>query len=155
MRAIILALGAVIGLSAHISLADTAASSGSPLRVPHVVARPSWLVKPTQAELQWAYPNDALRKNINGFARLGCVVTASGEAVNCQVLSEEPDGAGFGQAALKLTPRFRFQPQTVDGVAVGGANIVIPVRFEIPPSPRPGWLHRLVHPVQPADAPAP
>jgi TonB family protein len=153
MRAIVLVLGAAFALSANTTQAESEAAIGQPAPAPHAVTPPDWLVKPTQAELQWAYPRDALRRNINGYARLGCVVTASGQAVGCQILSEEPQGAGFGQAALDLTPRFRFRPSTVDDVPVGGARIVIPIRFAIPPPGR-GWFANLLHPGKPADAPA-
>lgn len=115
-------------------------------------------MKPTEADVQWAYPARAQRRRIDGFAKLGCVVTAAGAAVDCRILSETPEGAGFGLAALKLSPRFQFRPETVDGVAVGGAKIIIPFRFELPPDnqPRgPAWLDRLLHRPPPADTPSP
>ena len=58
-----------------------------------------------------------------------CRVTEQGTLADCSVVSEDPPGEGFGEAALKLSGGFRMEPKTADGQSVKGAVIVIPIRF--------------------------
>lgn len=93
---------------------------------------PGWFVRPSDADVQWAYPPRAQRMGISGFVVLRCVISAIGAAEDCSVLREQPADQGFAAAAFKLVPRFKFRPMTFDGRAVGGALVNIPVRFAVP-----------------------
>jgi protein TonB len=77
------------------------------------------------------YPEEARRKAVQGIATVDCTVTPEGKLTNCTVLSEDPVGWGFGDAALRLTPLFKMHPALKDGVAVS-AEIHIPIRFKLP-----------------------
>ena len=68
---------------------------------------------------------------VGGRAELSCTVTAKGTVSGCSVVSEDPADQEFGAAALKLTRCFKMRPQTRDGAPVGGAKVIIPIRFEI------------------------
>jgi protein TonB len=61
-----------------------------------------------------------------------CLLIASGTLENCEVLSEDPPGYGFGQAALGMSKLFKMRPQTRDGKPVGGATVVVPLKFQAP-----------------------
>ena len=79
-----------------------------------------------------AYPQAAETLAIDGHAVIACEVSAGGEAVDCRVLSEAPEGLGFGNAALTVSREFRFRPKTINGQPVGGGKARVPLTFRYP-----------------------
>ena len=98
---------------------------------PPMITNPRWIARPTGDQMARAYPDRALRDGTEGSATLQCSVTARGSLTGCSVMSETPGGQGFGRAAMQLSRHFRLSPRTVDGQAVEGAVVTIPLTFQL------------------------
>lgn len=96
-----------------------------------IVKRADWVARPDIKDIIRVYPKLAGRLSIDGRAIVGCRIRLTGLAENCAVLSETPDGLGFGAAAVQLAQTARFSPELRDGVAVDGGTIRIPINFSV------------------------
>ena len=98
----------------------------------HIDVEPKWLRRPSADDLARVFPWRASVRHLSGRAVMECVVADTGRMRDCRLLSEEPPGAGFGDAELQLAPQFKLQLPVVDGAVVHGPKVVIPVRFVAP-----------------------
>lgn len=78
------------------------------------------------------WPRDAWRAGLGGRAVISCQVSVQGALFGCSVVEESPAGAGFGAAAIALTPQFLLKPEIKDGKPVV-SGVRIPVNFKAPP----------------------
>jgi protein TonB len=83
--------------------------------MPPLILNPEWGIRPSGADMLSAFPERAMRMGKSGSATLRCLVAPGGRLANCRVISETPEGYGFGQGALKLTRFFRIKPTLIDG----------------------------------------
>ncbi len=96
----------------------------------HVITNPDWVKKPTPETMLSVWPKAAMEKGIDGKAVISCEVSRQGVMKNCVVVSEFPAGAGFGQAAIAMTPQLLLSPMKVDGVPVDGGRVQMPLTFK-------------------------
>ena len=95
---------------------------------PVEVTRPHWLQQPRN--LTRYYPPRAIERGIEGDVVLNCLVRVSG-LLDCEVVSESPDGWGFSNAALRIAGAHRMAPATRSGVAVEGRYTMrVPFRID-------------------------
>lgn len=96
-----------------------------------IIRNPTWLKRPGASEFARFYPDPEARRGIEGRAVLSCTVTAKGSVAGCRVASLSPANSGFGDAAIKLSRYFVMSPRTVDGQAVEGGQVTIPIAFNL------------------------
>jgi TonB family protein len=96
------------------------------------VTPPRWATVPDGEAMGEAYPAFAADAGIVGGARLRCVAAASGKLERCRVVDVWPEGLGFDQAALTLTPRFETHPPMAGEVPRDG-QVEFNILFALPP----------------------
>lgn len=97
---------------------------------PHVLVNPTWLERPGVQDFARYYPRDAYASGLEGRATLDCLVATGGLLV-CTVVSESPEGAHFGDAAIRLSRHFRIAPTTTDGTPTTGGRVRVPISFRL------------------------
>jgi TonB family protein len=99
------------------------------LRAEGVVTPPDWLRRPTADQLRAVWPTEAWKRGQGGKAVLWCKVSLQGALFDCKVHEETPEGAGFGAAAIAMTPQLLMKPATRDGVPFV-SGVAIPLTFK-------------------------
>ncbi|MFZ2029344.1 MAG: energy transducer TonB [Vitreimonas sp.] len=89
-----------------------------------------WLQRPSTQDFNRFYPSRASDRGQEGRVILNCTVAASGR-ITCGVSSEDPEGWGFGEAALRISQSFRAAAQTSDGRATSGGQVRVPITFRL------------------------
>ncbi|MCS6624805.1 TonB family protein [Roseibacterium beibuensis] len=93
---------------------------------PAEISRVTWAQHPAPM-----YPALAAANGVTGgVVTLTCTVKADGAAADCAVVSEDPEGQGFGAAALASMERARFSPRTLEGTSPG-AKARFTIRFRL------------------------
>lgn len=102
----------------------------APFHAPQVAAsNSSWLRRPRGSELAAVLPQRALNENVDGRTAMSCAVDAEGYLHDCHIVREEPQGYGFGTAALALAPHFRLNLAVV---SAPGGRVEVPVTWRFP-----------------------
>ncbi len=111
---------------------QAAAQTPAPSTRAIVIRRGDWVKSPNGNNMAAVYPRAARKSRIDGRVTLRCGVLATGLLTRCSTIEEAPQGWGFGDAALRLTSKFRMKPVTPDGQPVAGGSITIPLVFQVP-----------------------
>jgi len=94
---------------------------------------PEWVSTLDEADLAAVFPAKARATGVSrGGGVVKCRVTHEGRLVDCQLISETPDGLGFGEAVLKATNFIAMNPWSMDGAPVDDAIIQVPVTLALP-----------------------
>jgi TonB family protein len=84
----------------------------------------------SDVEVVFAYPRAAYRAHVSGAATVQCVLDERAAVRKCSVVSEQPGGQGFGDAATKLVPYMAFSvPPSTDGA---GSVVSFTITFKNP-----------------------
>ncbi len=94
------------------------------------LAVPVWEARPDVADYERFYPSAAVADGIAGSAALDCLVGEDGR-LRCVVVREEPEGYGFGQAALRVADEFRMALQLEDGTPTVGGRFRPTILFQV------------------------
>lgn len=122
--------GAVsMGFLKAAAIAAAMVSAGSK---PAIITNPDWVERPSAEDLAEHYPDLAQALLIPGRATISCKVTPQGSLQGCRSVGESPQDLGFGRAAVAMSPHFKMRPMTVNGQAVEGGEVRIPIRFALP-----------------------
>lgn len=65
-----------------------------------------------------------------GLAVINCKVAEDRSLTDCRLLEESPPGAGFGEAALRMSHLMRLSP---DSTADESGRVTLPILFRPPP----------------------
>lgn len=76
------------------------------------------------------YPPAAIRNGVEGRAMLECLVGETGY-LRCAVTEDSPEGAGFGDAALRVSTEFRVAPTQADGAPTAGRRLRRTIVFRL------------------------
>lgn len=131
-----LAIGILAAMTAPQALAQSDRLGPHGLDLPaEGFLRPEWTQRPTAEQMSQFYPKLPQTFGIAGRITLICKATSVGTLDACKVAAEKPQGLAFGDAALLLAPYFHFAPKHVNGVPVGGDDVMLSIKFALPPEP--------------------
>jgi TonB family protein len=117
-----------------LTLLPNAAAQPGPA-APPMITTAAFEHLPNGAVFERFYPQAARDQGVSGRVRVQCTVSQTGTLIDCQIVSEDPKGWGFGEATLRLAGEFRVRPATADGAPTANGVISFPVvwRMDGPP----------------------
>ena len=62
------------------------------------------------------YPRRAQTRGKEGYAVVEVIITTTGGVRDPVMIEEDPEGWGFGRAALKAADKLKYNPRVIDGV---------------------------------------
>ncbi len=98
------------------------------------IGNPVWVIGPDPATTQKLFPAAAAARGMTtGKGVAECRVLSDGTLADCRPLPGDPDGMGFSEAAVQVARIMRMSPWTQDGGPIDGADIRVPIRFNLAP----------------------
>jgi TonB family protein len=104
----------VLVLPAVLLAAETSAQErgrGAPAGASAANVTAAHIVATDGGSERW-YPEEAKRKGTEGVVRVAVTLDTSGLATDALVVSETPEGAGFGAAAIEMARTFTYANPT-------------------------------------------
>ena len=98
-----------------------------------VTLEPVWIAQPTQQDIDREYPGLAKQWHDNGRAVVECTAQDDGSLAACTIVSETPEGEGFGDATLRLTPLYRLATTDAKGRPIKGFRARLTVAWGVLP----------------------
>lgn len=98
---------------------------------PNFILQPDWVSTPQGADVMRLFPTEAVKTGTSGQAIVQCGVLADGSLDRCEVVAEQPQGLGFGEASVELATAYRMKSVTLDGQPVDGGQILIPFAWNL------------------------
>lgn len=111
------------GTGTGVGSGDGPGSGGTPYR---------FIEGPSSRQIADAAPAAAKRARVDGMVNMRCIIGLDSRLYDCRVVSETPQGMGFGEAAVRVAmDRFRFSPPTRNGRPVAGAEMPLGIQFNL------------------------
>jgi protein TonB len=70
------------------------------------------------------YPVRAKQEGVEGSVTLSLVIEPDGSVGEIEVLSCEPEGQGFEEAAIEAASQWKYEPATLEGEPVAASHTV-------------------------------
>jgi TonB family protein len=105
---------------------------------PHqpAIGKPWWQRVPRALDLASSFPTQAIAAHVTeGRVTIACDVVSDGKLDHCGIVKEQPEGLGFGAAALSLSSQFQMSLWTDEGQPTIGGRINVPIRYLAPGVP--------------------
>lgn len=123
---------------AYVNLQIRFINPTAPEAIKRAVLQPRWIRGPDPAKVLAIYPEAAIAAGVKtGLGVAECTIARDGSLTACKVAREDPQGLGFGLAAVSVAMVMRMSPWTEDGGPVDGGKIKLPVRFNQAPDASP------------------
>ena len=77
------------------------------------------------------YPRRAQTRGKEGYAVVEVIITTTGGVRDPKMIEEDPEGWGFGRAALKAAKKLKYNPRVLDGVPEEVSGVLYKFTFQM------------------------
>ena len=77
------------------------------------------------------YPRRAQTRGKEGYAVVEVIITTTGGVRDPVMIEEDPEGWGFGRAALKAANKLKYNPRVIDGVPQEVPGVLYKFTFQM------------------------
>ncbi len=77
------------------------------------------------------FPRRAQSRGVSGYAVIKVIITTTGGVRDPVLVEEDPEGYGFGRAALKAAEKLKYNPRVIDGVPQEVPDVIYKFSFAI------------------------
>ena len=77
------------------------------------------------------YPRRAQTRGKEGYAVVEVIITTTGSVRDPVMIEEDPEGWGFGRAALKAANKLKYNPRVIDGIPQEVPGVLYKFTFQM------------------------